>query len=239
MQDFLADLLAFAPGLTPSSLARLADRPASTATRLGNPTAGTLSALAAAVGCRMEVSFKPLEDPRAVEAYLMMAGEMPEVGGLEPWTALLEAAGAHRNLATALWLTALHSPPGQDAMGPDDFRKTLGIIDGAAGRHDWLVSGVEALAAAGIDRRGPLVVYTDHLEDVKRALAISPRDRQVKLLALSPEVWSGRQILGASERWVSFWLAVLDTVRFDQTLVTSQDATAAFAASVEKVVRRG
>ncbi|MDR0626033.1 MAG: hypothetical protein LBG11_02025 [Bifidobacteriaceae bacterium] len=199
----------------------------------------TLSGLAAAVGCHMEVSFKPREDPGAVDAYLMMAGEMPEVGGVETWTALLEAAGAHRSLATALWLTALHSPPGQDAAGPEDFRKTLGIIDGAAGRHDWLVSGAEALAAAGVDRPGPLVVYTDHLDDVKRALAVSPGNRQVKLLALSPEVWAGRQILGASERWVGFWLAVLDTVRFDQTLVTSQDATAAFAASVEKMVRRG
>jgi len=95
---------------------------------------------------------------------------------------------------------------------PAAFAEAVGWLDGAAGAHRWLVSGPDALRAAGLSVEGTHVFYSDHRDQAAQALAASPGGGEAWLLPLTARVWQERQVLGPAERWVSPYRALADTV---------------------------
>jgi transcriptional regulator with XRE-family HTH domain len=211
----LETLLEAVPGLTATRLAKLAGMPASTVTKaLGgetSPTLRTLQRLAEAVGFELDVHFTPIQDEAVLELLTALGEGNPVPPRLSKWESL-----AGTRLESLLRLCSLHAQLERRqgsvwVTGPEGFRDALGIFDGAASRHRWLVSGTDALDAAQVSiGHSVRIFYTDQIEAAKNALTRSEGGTGIWLLPLTTEIWSGRQVLAPSERWVSPYRALGD-----------------------------
>ena len=226
----IENVLAECPGLTANGLAMLAGVPASTVQGVlkgaVEPKVSTLARIAAGAGFHLLVEAVPDVDESVIGLIVALGEQRPVPRQARRWQQILEKTHGGQDLSAILNLCRLHANPTDRAVtiakSPASLDLTVGLIDGAAGRHRWLVSGPDALRAAGLSIDGPRIVYSDHPHQVADALSNNESTlgtpKETFILPMTDATWAARQILGPYEHWVSVYQAMADTAASPQMI---------------------
>ena len=226
-------VLAECPGLTANGLAMLAGVPASTVQgvlkKAVEPKVSTLARIAAGAGFHLLVEAVPDVDGAVIDLIVALGEQRPVPPQAVRWQQILDKTHDGGSLRAILNLCRLHANPTDRAVtittSPASLDRAVGLVDGAAGRHRWLVSGADALRAAGMGVDGPRIVYSDHPHQVADALSnnqpSSPGPwKETFVLSMTDTTWAARQILGPCEHWVSVYQAMADAATSPQMIDT-------------------